>query len=160
MLSTRPSKCGCRCSGELGVESSHFRFYGRHAVVAEHGDSMVAVHHEVDLANLVELHRRQVLSPVKCPAYALPLLPDACPRGQEGAVEVAAPPHAADDLVCLYYPRPSVGAVVDHEPPSSDVVEAEQPVGGALLSPSNAGHRRSQASPAHGTGEIRVHLLV
>src|SRR5215203_4342143 len=101
---------------------------------------MVAVRHEVGIPNLVELDRRQVLAPLERPVYALPPLPHARPRGQEGSVKVPPPPYAADDLVHLYNPRPSVEAVVSHEL-SSDIVEGKQPVG-SLLS-SKTGYYRS-----------------
>jgi hypothetical protein len=40
------------------MELSYCGFYGWHVVVTSHRDSMVAVHHEVGLANFVELDRR------------------------------------------------------------------------------------------------------
>ena len=103
---------------------------------------MVAVYDEVGFLELVELDRRQVLSPLERPVYALPPLPHARLCGQEGAIEVPPPPHAADDLVHVYDPSPSVEAVASYEAPSSDLVEGEQPVRGVL--PSDTGHRRSQ----------------
>src|SRR5919107_5127016 len=118
---------------------------------------MVAVHHEVGIPDPVELDQRQVLCTVESSVYALPLMPHAGPRGQEGSVEVPPPPHAADDLLHLYYPRPSVEAIVGRML-SSEVVEGEQPVWGML--PSDTSHHRSQASPAPGAGEVCVHLLV
>src|SRR5215203_200308 len=118
---------------------------------------MVAVHHEVGFLELVEVDRRQVFSTVERSVYALPPRPHAGPRGQEGSVEVLPPPHAADDLVHLYDPRPSLEAIVSYKL-SSDVVEGEQPVRGVL--PSDTGENRSQASPAPGVGEVCVHLLV
>src|SRR5215213_10881161 len=139
------------------MELGYCGFKRWHGVVAGHGDSMVAVHHEVDFLQLVELHRGQLLTPLKCSVYVLPPLPHACPRGQEGSVEVPPSPHTADDLLHPYNPRPSVKAIVSRML-SSDVVEGEQPVWGVL--PSDTGHHRSQASPAPGAGEVRVHLLV
>ena len=88
---------------------------------------MVAVHHEVGFLELVELDRRQVFCTVERSVYALPLVPHARPRGQEGSVELIPPPHAADDLLYPYDPRPSVEAIVSYKL-SSDVVEGEQPV--------------------------------
>src|SRR5918995_2845664 len=117
---------------------------------------MVAVHHEVGIPDLVELARRQVFCTVERSVYALPLMPHARPRRQEGSVEVPPSPHAADDLVRLYDPRPSLEAIVSYKL-SSDVVEGEQPVWGVL--PSDTGEDRSQASPAPGAGEVCVHLL-
>src|ERR671917_1156798 len=140
------------------MKLSYCSFYRWHVVVAGHGDSMVAVHHEVGIPDLVELHRGQVLTPLERPVYTLPPLPNARSGRQEGSVKVPPAPHAADDLVHLYDPRSSVEAVVSHEVLSSDIIEGEQPVGGVL--PSNKGHRRSQASPAPGAGEVCVHLLV
>src|SRR5215211_7278927 len=49
---------------------------------------MVAVRHEVGIPDLVEFDRRQVLAPLECSVYTLPLVPHASPRGQEGSVEV------------------------------------------------------------------------
>src|SRR5215213_8546020 len=118
---------------------------------------MVAVHHEVGIPDLVELDRGQVCCAVESSIYSLPLMPHAGPRGQEGSVEVPPPPHAADDLLHLYDPRPSVEAILSRKL-SSDVVEGEQPVWCVL--PSDTGHHRSQASPAPGAGEVCVHLLV
>src|SRR5918998_6971244 len=91
-------------------------FYRWHVVVAGHGDSMVAVHDEIGIPDLVELDRRQVLAPLERPVYALPPMPHARPHGKEGSVEVFPPPHAANDLVHLYDPSPSVAAVVKHQP--------------------------------------------
>jgi hypothetical protein len=102
-------------------------FYPGHVVVAGHGDSMVAVHDEVGIPDLVELDGRQVFCAVEGPVYALPPLPHARPRGQEGAVEVPPSPHTANDLLHLYDPPPSVAAVVSREL-SSDIVKGEQPV--------------------------------
>src|SRR5215216_7106842 len=104
------------------MELGYCGFYRWHVVVAGHRDSMVAVHHEVGLANFVELYRGQVLSPLESPVYTLPILPHARPRGQEGSVEVPPSPHAAEDLVHLYNPRPSVEAVVSRKL-SSDLLE-------------------------------------
>src|SRR5215207_6467849 len=118
---------------------------------------MVTVHHEVGFLQLVELDRRQVFCTVERSVYALPLVSHACSRRQEGSVEVPPSPHTADDLVRLYDPHPSVKAIVSRMF-SSEVVEGEQPVWGVL--PSDTGHHRSQASPAPGAGEVRVHLLV
>src|SRR5215218_5937779 len=98
---------------------------------------MVAVHHEVGIPDLVELDRRQVLAPLERSVYALPLVPHARPRGQEGSIEVPPPPHAADDRLHLYDPRPSVKAIVGRML-SSDIVEGEQPIWGVL--PSDTGH--------------------
>ena len=51
-------------------------FYRWHVVIAGYGDSMVAVHDEVGIPDLVELDRRQVLASLKRPpVYALPPLP-------------------------------------------------------------------------------------
>src|SRR5215210_1094871 len=86
---------------------------------------MVAVHHEVGIPDLVELHRRQVLAFLERSVYALPLVPYARPRWKEGPIEVPPPPHAADDLIHLYDPRPSVDAVVSRKI-SSEVVEGER----------------------------------
>src|SRR5918995_3807417 len=94
---------------------------------------MVAVHHEVGFSELVELDRRQVLTPLEHSVYALPLVPHARPRWQEGSVELIPPPHAADDLVHLYDPRPSVEAIVSYKL-SSDVIEGAQPIRGMLSS--------------------------
>src|SRR5215204_2138797 len=161
-LSTRYSKLAIgnrryRRSGALGVELGYRGFYRWHIVVAGHRDSMVAVHHEVGIPDLVEYDRRRVLPSLERSVYVLPLMPHAHPRGQEGSVEVPPPPHAADDPVRLYNPRPSVEAIVSRKL-SSDVVEGEQPIRGVLLS--NTGHHRSQASPAPGAGEVRVYLLI
>ncbi len=98
---------------------------------------MVAVHHEVGFLELVELDRRQVFCTVERAVYALPLVPHAGPRGQEGSVELIPPPHAADDLVRLYDPRPSLEAILSRKL-SSDVVEGEQSIRGVLSS--NTGH--------------------
>src|SRR5829696_1577670 len=49
---------------------------------------MVTVHHEVGIPDLVEFDRRQVLPPLERPVYALPLVPHARPRGQEGSIKV------------------------------------------------------------------------
>src|SRR5215203_5000886 len=92
-LSTRYSKLAIgnrryRRSGELGAELCYRGFYRWHVVVAGHGDSMVAVHHEVGIPDLVELDRRQIFCAVERPVDALPLMPHARPRGQEGSVEV------------------------------------------------------------------------
>src|SRR5215203_5511491 len=132
-LSTRYSKLAIgnrryRRSGELGAELGYRGFYRWHVVVAGHGDSMVAVHHEVNIPDLVELDRRQIFSAVERPVDALPLVPHARPRGQEGSVEVPPPPHAADDLVHLYDPRSPVEAFVSNGMLTSEVVEGEQPV--------------------------------
>src|ERR671921_1321026 len=126
------------------MELGYRGFYRWHVVVAGHRDSMVAVHHEVGFLELVELHRGQLLTPLKCSVYALPPLPHARPRRQKGSIEVPPPPHAADDLVHLYDPRPSLEAIVGHKL-SSDIVEGEQPVRGVLSS--NTGCYGSQASP-------------
>ena len=49
-------------------------------------------------------------------------------RGEDlPPVELIPPPHAADDLLDLHDPRPSVEAIVSYKV-SSDVVEGEQPV--------------------------------
>jgi hypothetical protein len=119
------------------MELNHCSFYRWHIVVAGHGDSMVAVHHEVGFLELVELDRRQVLAPLERAVYALPLIPHARPRGQEGSVELIPPPHAADALVYLYDPRPSVEAIVGRML-SSVLVEGEQPIRGMLSA--NTGH--------------------
>src|SRR4028118_2266020 len=97
---------------------------------------MVPIHHEVGIPDLVELDRRQVFCTVERSVYALPPLTNARPRGQKGSVKLIPPPHAADDLLNLYDPRPSVEAIVGYKL-SSDVVEGEQPVRGVL--PSNKG---------------------
>src|SRR5215211_1503705 len=110
-------------------------------MVAGYRDSMVAVHHEVGFPELVELDRRQVFCTVERSVYALPFVSHACPRGQEGSVELIVPPHAAEDLLHLYNPRPSVEAIVGRKL-SSEVVEGEQPVLGVLSS--NTGYKRSQ----------------
>src|SRR5215216_1867523 len=65
--------------------------------------------------------------PLERSVYALPPLSHARPRRQEGSVEVPPPPHAADDLLHLHDPRPSVEAIVGRML-SSDIVEGEQPV--------------------------------
>ena len=140
------------------MKLSYCGFYCWHVVVAGYGDSMVAVHDEVGVPNLVELDRRQVLASLERPVYALPPLPQACPRGQKGSVKVPPPPHAANDLSDLYNPPPSVSAVVSDKL-SSYVVEGEQPVRGVPFS-SKTGHYRPQASPAPSTDEVYVHLLV
>src|SRR5215204_3787689 len=98
---------------------------------------MVAVHHKVGIPDLVELDRRQVLTPLESPVYALPPPPHARPRGQEGSIEVPPPPHAADDRLHLYELRPSVKAIVGRML-SSDIVEGEQPIRDVLSS--NTGH--------------------
>ncbi len=59
------------------MEFSYCGFYRWHLVVAGHGDSMVAVHHEVGFPELVELDRRQVFCAVERSVYALPPLPHA-----------------------------------------------------------------------------------
>src|ERR671928_203688 len=56
--------------------------------------------------------QRRLLPRQQRPVYALPPLPHARPRRQEGSVEVLPPSHAADDLVHLYDPRPPVEAFV------------------------------------------------
>src|SRR5215203_1385525 len=126
-------------------------------MVAGHRDSMVAVHHEVVILDLVELDRRQVFCTVERSVYALPLVPHARPRGQEGSIEVPPPPHAADDLLHFYDSRPTGTAIVSRKL-SSEVVEGEQPVRGVLSS--NTGCYGAQASAAPGAGEVCVHLLV
>ena len=88
---------------------------------------MVAINHEVAIPYLVELDWRQVLAPLERSVYALPLVPHAGPRRQEGPVEVPPSPHAANDLVHFYNLLPSVAAVVSREL-SSNIVEGEQPV--------------------------------
>src|SRR5215207_6849538 len=98
---------------------------------------MVAVHDKIGIPDLVELDRRQVLTPLESPVYSLPPLPPARPCGQEGSIEVPPPPHAADDRLYLYDPRPSVEAIVSRML-SSDIVEGEQPIRGVLSS--NTGH--------------------
>jgi hypothetical protein len=60
------------------MEPSYCGFYRWHIVVAGYGDSMVAVHHEVGIAYLVELDRRQVLAPLERTVYALPPLHKEC----------------------------------------------------------------------------------
>src|ERR671921_1997804 len=110
-------------SGELGTELCYRGFYRRYAVVASHRDSMVAVRHEEAMADLVEFDRRQVLAPLERPIYALPPLPHAGPRWQEGSVEVPPPPHAADDLIHLYDPRSPVEPFVSNGMLSSDLLE-------------------------------------
>src|SRR3712207_3133141 len=117
---------------------------------------MVAVQDEVGLAHLVELDRRQVLAPMKRPVNALPPLSHARPSGQEGWVEVAPPPHAANDLLHLHNPSPQVGPVVGPER-SSDVVEGEQPGRGRLSA--QTGQHSSQKSPAPGAGQVAIYLL-
>src|SRR5687767_566951 len=97
------------------MELGYCGFHRWHVMVAGHGDSMMAVHHEVGLANLVELHRGQVLAPLERSVYALPPRCHARPCGQEGSVEVPPAPHAADDLVHLYDPRPSLEAIVSRK---------------------------------------------
>ena len=109
------------------MELGYCGFYRWHIVVAGYGDSMVAVHDEVGVPNLVELDWRQVLASLERSVYALPPLPQARPRGQKGSVKVPPPPHAANDLLHLYDPPPSVSAVVSDEF-SSYVVEGEQSV--------------------------------
>src|SRR5215210_2743577 len=116
------------CSGELGTELCYHGFYRRYAVEADHRDAVVAVRHEVAIADLVEFDRRQVLAPLERPVYALPLMPHARPRWQEGSVEVPPPSHAADDLVHLYDPRSPVEPFVGNGKLSSDLLEGEQPV--------------------------------
>ena len=108
------------------MELGYRGFYRWHLVVAGHRDSMVAINHEVAIPYLVELHRRQVLAPLERSVYALPPLPHAGPRRQEGSVEVLPPAHAADDLVHLYDSRPSGTAIVSRKL-NSNVVEGEQP---------------------------------
>jgi hypothetical protein len=88
---------------------------------------MVAVHHEVGIPDLVEFDRGQVLASLERSVYALPLMPHARPRGQEGPVEVLPPPHAADDLIHFHDSRPTGTAIVSRML-SSEVVEGEQPV--------------------------------
>src|SRR5215203_1127257 len=124
------------------MELCYCGFYRRHVVVADYRDSMVSVHHEVGIPDLVELDGGQVLALLERSVYALPPLCHARPRGQEGSVEVPPSPHAADDLVDLNDPPPSVEAVVGNGKLSSDVVEGEQPVRGAL--PSDTGEDRSR----------------
>ena len=139
------------------MELGYCGFKRWHIVVAGHGDPMVAVHHEVGFLELVELHRGQVFCTVERSVYTLPLMPHVRPRRQEGSVELIVPPHAADDLLDLHDPRPSLEAILSRKL-SSDVVEGEQPVRGVL--PSNKGCYCSQASPASGAGKVCVHLLV
>ena len=110
------------------MELGYRGFYRWHVVVAGHGDSMVAVHHEVNIPDLVELDRRQIFCAVERPVDALPLMPHARPRWQEGSVEVPPPSHAADDLIHLYDPRSPVEAFVSNGMLTSEVVEGEQPV--------------------------------
>jgi hypothetical protein len=119
------------------MELNHCSFYRWHIVVAGHRDSMVAVHDEVGIPELVELDRGKVFCTVEGSVYALPPLSNARPRGQEGSVELIIPPYAADDLVYFYDPRPSVEAIVSRML-SSDVVEGEQPIRGMLSA--NTGH--------------------
>src|ERR671921_1634863 len=102
-------------SGELGTELCHRGFYRRYAVVAGHRDTVVAVRHEVAIADLVEFDGRQVLAPLERPVYALPLVPHARPRGQEGSVELIPPPHAADDLPHFYDSLPTGTAIVSRK---------------------------------------------
>jgi hypothetical protein len=109
------------------LELDHCSFYRWHVVVAGHGDSMVAVYHDVGFLELVEVDRRQVFCTVERSVYALPPLPQAGLRGQEGSVELILPPHATEDLLHLYYPRPSVEAIVSHKL-SSVVFEGKQSV--------------------------------
>src|ERR671916_145099 len=114
---------------------------------------MVAIHHEVGFLKLVEVDRRQVFCTVERSVYALPFMPHARPRGQEGSVELIPPPHAAHDLVRLYDPRPSLEAIVSRKL-SSYVVEGEQLVRHMLSS--NSSYYRSEASAAPGAGEVCV----
>src|SRR5215213_9845866 len=99
---------------------------------------MVAVHHEVGFLELVEFDRRQVLRTVERSVYALPPLPHARFRGQEGSVEVPPPPHTADDLVHFYDPPPSVETIVGNGKLSPEIIEGEQFVRGAVSS--DTGH--------------------
>src|ERR671921_2975477 len=118
---------------------------------------MVAIHHEVGFLKLEQVDRRQVFCTVERSVYALPLMPHARPRGQEGSIELIPPPHAAHDLVHLYDPRSSLEAIVSRKL-SSYVVEGEQLVRHMISS--NTGDHRSQASTAPSAGEVCVHLLV
>jgi hypothetical protein len=88
---------------------------------------MVPIHHEVGIPDLVELDRRQVFCTVERSVYALPPLTNARPRGQKGSVKIIPPSHAADDLVDLHDPHPSVEAIVGYKL-SSELFEGEQSV--------------------------------
>src|SRR5918998_2436754 len=78
------------------------------AVVDGDRDALVAVHHEVRPADLVQTYGRQFLVPTKGPIYPLPSRLHARLRRQEGPIEVRTPADA---------PRYSLRR--DHPPPKA-----------------------------------------
>jgi len=78
--------------GDLGIDEGL-------PFLACHRHSMVAINHKVSIAHLVELHRRKRDAGHVGRVNAQPLVLRVLLRRQEDAVEIAAAPQAADDLV-------------------------------------------------------------
>ena len=68
-------------------------------MVAGYGDTVVPVQDEIDVAQPVQAHRREVLSPMERLVYALPSHPRARAKGHEGTIEFTTTSHAPDDLL-------------------------------------------------------------
>jgi hypothetical protein len=139
----------------VGVELRYVRVDPFNPVVASHADAMVAVQDEVEAPYLVEAHRRQLLTPMEGPVYALPPLPHARLGGHEVSIELGTPANAATYL--SYWHRPHAPIDPPHCPGDlSDLVEAQQSVS-SVVSSQSAPHPPKQC-PSACIGEVRVYL--
>src|SRR4051794_28144299 len=66
---------------------------------ARHRDAMVAVAHEVDIADLPQIDRRQIDQSIHCTLDAAPALFDCFVTRQKAPVEIAVAALAADDMI-------------------------------------------------------------
>src|ERR671911_1817600 len=134
----------------------HFGVDPLDAVVADYRDPVVAVQDEVEAADLIEAHGRQLLAPVEGPVYSLPPHSHASPGGHKVSVEVRTPADAASYLSHRHRPRASINP--PHCPRNlSHVIEAEQPIGSGISS--QASTDSPERCPSAGAGEVRVHLF-
>src|ERR687897_577311 len=105
----------------------HFGVDPLDAVVADYRDPVVAVQDEVEAADLVEAHGRQLLTPVEGQVYALPPFFHARLSRQEVSVKLRTPADAASYL--YYRHRPHASMDSPHCPGDlSDIIEAQQPI--------------------------------
>src|SRR5919107_3861768 len=139
-----------------GMELRHLGIDPFHAVVAGHRDAVVAVCHEVRVADLVQAHGWQLLAPVEGPIYSLPPLPHTRLRGQEVLVELRASTDAAHYLLHPHHP-PSDTNPAHHAELFPEVLEAGQLIGGGAVS--QTGHQPPEERPPAGAGGVPILLL-
>ena len=122
-------------------------------------DAVVAVDHEVELADAVDLDRRHVGPAAHRGRNPLPAPADAVRRGAEAAVEVASRAvDSADDRVEVdrLQPEPPLAATAER---LDHLVEGQDQVDIVGLAPQPGG-QAGELMPAAGTAEVRLCVLV